>query len=111
MLEVDNLKCFYFLRDFHDMRCKYSRVLSVIHQQFNREPREDEAFIVMSRDRRMVRIFTYDSRSFGLYERRFCPGYKFMKVLHDGEEKVFSIQWNDILLLLKSPVVTTLKIR
>ena len=31
------------------MRCKYERVLSIIHQQLNREPQEDEVFIVMSK--------------------------------------------------------------
>lgn len=31
MLSVTGLNRFYFLRGFHDMRCKYERVLSVIH--------------------------------------------------------------------------------
>ncbi len=29
------------------MRCKYERVLSVIHQQLNREPEEDEVFTTL----------------------------------------------------------------
>lgn len=28
MLTITGMKRFYFLRDFHDMRCKYDRVLS-----------------------------------------------------------------------------------
>ena len=59
MLNITGMNRFYYLRDFHDMRCKYERVLSVIHQQLNREPEEDEIFIVMSKDRRKVRLFTY----------------------------------------------------
>lgn len=32
MLSISGLNRFYYLRDFHDMRCKYDRVLSIIHQ-------------------------------------------------------------------------------
>ena len=49
MLNVTGMNRFYYLRNFHDMRCKYERVLSIIHQQLNREPQEDEVFIVMSK--------------------------------------------------------------
>ncbi len=37
MLSINGLNGFYYLRDFHDMRCKYERVLSIIHQQLNQE--------------------------------------------------------------------------
>ena len=49
MLNVTGMNRFYYLHNFHDMRCKYERVLSIIHQQLNREPQEDEVFIVMSK--------------------------------------------------------------
>ncbi len=52
MLNVTGMNRFYYLRNFHDMRCKYERVLSIIHQQLNREPQEDEVFIVMSNRKR-----------------------------------------------------------
>ena len=35
MLSISELGKFYYLRNFHDMRCKYGRVLLVIHQQMN----------------------------------------------------------------------------
>ena len=41
MLSVNEPGRFYYLRNFHDMRCKYGRVLSVIHQQMNREPQAE----------------------------------------------------------------------
>lgn len=50
MLSITGLNRFYYLRDFHDMRCKYERVLSIIHQQLNREPEAGDVFIVMSKD-------------------------------------------------------------
>lgn len=111
MLNITGMNRFYYLRNFHDMRCKYDRVLSVIHQQLNREPEEDEVFIVMSRDRRKVRLFAYDRRSFSLYEKRFSSGYKFMQVCRQGEETVYNIQWKDVVVLLQNPVISQLDIR
>lgn len=39
MLSVTGLNHFYYVRDFTDMRCKHSRVLSVIRERFHREPK------------------------------------------------------------------------
>lgn len=55
MLNVTGMNRFYYLRNFHDMRCKYEWVLSIIHQQLNREPQEDEVSIVMSK----LYLFSY----------------------------------------------------
>jgi len=111
MLSVSGLHRFYYLRNFHDMRCKYDRVRSIIRQQLDREPAEGDVFIMMSKDRRLVRLFHYDRRSCSLHEKRFQPGYRFMKVEREGSETVYRIEWKDVVTLLESPVVKTLKIR
>lgn len=49
MLSINGLNQFYYLRGFHDTRCKYDRVLSIIHQQLDREPQAGDVFIVMSK--------------------------------------------------------------
>ena len=54
MLNIIGLNRFFLVRDFHDMRCKYDKVLSIIHQQLNREPKDGDVFIVMSKDLRLV---------------------------------------------------------
>lgn len=59
MLNVTGLNRFYYLRGFTDMRCKHSRVLSIIREQLHCEPNNGDVFIVMSRDRRIVRLFMY----------------------------------------------------
>lgn len=89
MLSINGSYRFYYLCDFHDMRCKYDRVLSVIHQQLNREPAEGDVFIMLSKDYRKVRLYSYDLRSCSLYEKRFVPSYEFMKIAHD--ETIYSI--------------------
>ena len=55
MVNVTGMNRFYYLRNFHDMRCKYERVLPIIHQQLNRKPQEDEVFIGMSK----LYLFSY----------------------------------------------------
>ena len=111
MLSVTGLNQFYYLRDFTDMRCKYSRVLSIIREQLHREPNDGDVFIVMSRDRRIVRLFTYDNRSYSLFEKKFVSGYQCMKVEREGGELVYRRDWKDVVLLLENPIVKTLKIR
>ena len=109
MLSVTGLNHFYYVRDFSDMRCKHSRVLSIIREQLHREPNDGDVFIVMSKDRRIVRMFTYDNRSYSLFEKKFVSGYQFMKVCHEGGEKVYRIDWRDVVLLLENPIVKELK--
>ena len=80
MLNITGLNRFFFVRDFHNMRCKYDKVLSIIHQQLNCESEDGDVFIVMSKDLRLVRLFSYDQRSYSMFEKRFRLGYKFMQV-------------------------------
>ena len=108
MLSISELGSFYYLRNFHDMRCKYARVLSIIRQQMDRA---GEVYIMMSKDRQTVRLYSYDSRSCSLYEKRFEKGYKFMKVSREGETEVFSVSWDDVVVLLGSPVIKVLSIK
>ena len=86
MLSVTGLNHFYYVRDFTDMRCKHSRVLSIIRERLHREPRDGDVFIVMSRNRRIVRMFSFDNRSYSLFEKKFVAGYQFMKVERNGAE-------------------------
>lgn len=90
------------------MRCKYERVLFIIHQQLNRESKEGDVFIVLSKDMRKVRLFSYDHRSYSLFAKRFTVGYKFMQVIHEGRELIYSIDWWNVVLFLENPVVKRL---
>lgn len=112
MLNVTGMNKFYYVRNFTDMRCKYGRVLSVIRHQLGREPECGEVFIVMSKDHRLIRLFSYDRISYSLYEKRFVPGYEFMRVERAGDGRaVYRIDWKDLVLLLESPVRKRLRIK
>ena len=111
MLNVTGLNRFYYIRDFTDMRCKHSRVLSVIREQLHREPSDGDVFILMSKNRRIVRMFSFDNRSYSLFERKFVPGYQFMKIVKEGSETTYRIDWKDVVLLLENPIIKSLNIR
>ena len=111
MLSVTGLNHFYYVRDFTDMRCKHSRVLSIIREQLHREPCEGDVFIVMSRNRRIVRMFSFANRSYSLFEKKFVAGYQFMKVERKWADTVYRIDWKDVVLILENPIVKVLKIR
>jgi mannose-6-phosphate isomerase class I len=89
------------------------RVLSVIREQLHREPSDGDIYIVMSKDRRIVRLFAYDNRSYSLFEKKFVAGYQFMRIIKDdeGNEVAYRIDWKDVVLLLENPVIKSLKIR
>lgn len=113
MLNISGLNRFYYIRNFTDMRCKHSRILSVIREQLHREPSKSDVFIVLSKDRRTVRLFSYDECSCTFFEKKFTPGYRFMRIVTDkeGNEIAYHIDWRDVVLLLENPVVKTLRIR
>ena len=72
MLSVTGLNHFYYVRDFTDMRCK--RVLSIIRERLHREPCDGDVFIVMARNRRIVRMFSFDNHSYSLFKSALSKG-------------------------------------
>ena len=54
ILSVTGQNHFYYVRDFTDMRCKHSRVLSVIREWLYRESCDRDVFIAMSKNRKFV---------------------------------------------------------
>lgn len=74
-------------------------------------PCDGDVFIVMSRNRRIVRMFSFDNHSYSLFEKKFVAGYQFMKVERNGADTVYRIDWKDVVLILENPIVKTLKIR
>lgn len=111
MLNVSGLNNFYYIRNFSDMRCKYDRVLSIVREQLHREPEAGDVFIMMSKNRRLVRMFMYDKSGSMLFEKKFRSGYQFMRVVKIGDEEVYRINWKDVVLLLENPVIKSLKVR
>lgn len=111
MLSITGLNHFYYLCNFTDMHCKHSRILSVIREQLHRESNKGDVYIVMSKSRRIVRMFAYDNRSYSLFEKKFVAGHQFMKVERIRDEVVYKINWQYVVLLLENSIVKTLNVR
>ena len=91
MLSVTDLNHFYYVRDFTDIRCKHNRMLSIIRERLHREPGAGDVFIAMSRNRRIVRMFSFTNRSYSLFKKKFVSGYQFMKVERNGVDTIYRI--------------------
>jgi len=70
-------------------------------------------FIVLSKNCRITRLFSYDECSCTFFEKRFTPEYQFMRIVtvREGNEIAYHIDWRYVVLLLKSFVVKILIIR
>ena len=86
-------------------------VCCLFRERLHREPNDGDVFIVMSRNRRIVRMFSFVNRSYSLFEKKFVAGYQFMKVERNGADTVYRIAGKDGVLILENPIVKTLKIR
>lgn len=62
-------------------------------------------FIILSKDQCKACLFSYDYRSYSLFEKSFTASYKFMKVVHAGDDFIYSIDWKDVVWFLESLVV------
>ena len=112
MLSVTGLNHFYYVRDFTDMRCKHSRcaVWSFV-ERLHREPMMETSLQSCLAIAELVRMFSFDNRSYSLFEKKFVAGYQFMKVERSGADTCLSDCWKDVVLILENPIVKTLKIR
>lgn len=111
MLTISGLKNFYFVPEFTDMRCKAPRLLEIIHRRFGRDPYNGDVYLFMSKDRKKLRMIHFEDHAYYLHEKSFIDGYKYMRLEYDDDgRKVYKIDWKDLVVLLQSPVIESLKI-
>ena len=63
MLNVIGLNHFYYVRDFTDMRCKHSRVLSIIRERLHRESKHSDMESRLSEERKLRKSAARKARS------------------------------------------------
>lgn len=54
-------------------------------------------------------MFSFDNRSYSLFEKKFVAGHQFMRVERNGADAVYRIDWKDVVLILENPIVKALK--
>ena len=126
MLSINGLHNFYYLPELHDMRCKAQRICEIIRGRYHRDPLNGDVYIFMSKDQRKVRMIHYERNAYYLHEKSFIKGYKFMKIERKDDVTVYKIDWmkierkddvtvykidwKDLVTILETPVITSIRI-
>lgn len=111
MLTITGLQNFFFLPRFHDMRCKASTVAEIIRTRYNRDPLNGDVYIFMSRDCKRVRLLNFEEHAYYIHEKSYEDGYAFVKVHLEDDVAVYHIHWKDLVAVLETPVVKTLRLK
>jgi hypothetical protein len=110
MLTLSGLNRFYFIPSMRDMRCKYPRLIQIIKQSLQRNPLEGEVFIFMSKNQRKVKLISFETHAYNLYEKCYLDNYRFMKVTYQDQRPYYSIEWKAMVAILESPIIKSLKV-
>lgn len=110
MLSINSLHNFYYLPELHDMRCKAQRISEIIRGRYHRDPMNGDVYMFMSRNHRKVRMVHYERNAYFLHEKSFIKGYKFMKIEYKEGHPVYRIDWKDLVTILETPVITSIRI-
>ena len=109
-LSINGLHNFYYLPELHDMRCKAQRICEIIRGRYHRDPLNGDVYMFMSKDQRKVRMIHYERNAYYLHEKSFIKGYKFMKIERKDDVTVYKIDWKDLVTILETPVITSIRI-
>jgi hypothetical protein len=109
MLTLSGLKKFYFLPNFHDMRCKAPRVAEIVRNKYHRDPlnqgcRKAQFFVtevgkLYRRERlyktkglsvEQIKEMRNDSYAQGIIDRM---KERMEKLLAEGEDQVSDLMW------------------
>ena len=110
MLTISGLRNFYYLPHFHDMRCKAPRISEIIRSRYHHDPHNGDVYIFMSKDQRKVKMIHYEHHAYYLHEKSFTDGYRFMRIELQDDVLVYKIEWRNLVAVLESPVVKSLRL-
>jgi len=55
-------------------------------------------------------MFQFENHAFFVHEKHYADGFKFLDIKTEDRGKTYSITWDDLISVLKTPVVKTLKL-
>ena len=111
MLALTGQEHFYYIPGCTDMRYGYRKLAEIVRHKFLRNPLNGDVYIFMNKQKTTVRMFQFENHAFYIHEKHYTDGYKFMKMDVENEDKSYYISWQDLLSVLESPVIKTLKLR
>lgn len=111
MLALTGQEHFYFIPGCTDMRYGYRKLAEIVRHKFLRNPLNGDVYIFMNYTRTTVRMFQFENHAFYVHEKHFIDGYRFMNIQTDDDGKTYHIDWEDLLAVLETPIVKTIKLQ
>ena len=110
MLTVSGNHRFYFIPGVTDMRFGYHKLLQIIKNSYHMNPKDGSFFVFMSKNRKTIRMVNFEAHAYNLHQKTFTAGYSFMKLEFVDQKPIYHMEWKDLMAVLESPVVKTLRI-
>ena len=110
MLALTGQEHFYFIPGCTDMRYGYRKLAEIVRHKFLRNPLNGDVYVFMNHQRTTVRMFQFENHAFYVHEKHYVDGFKFMDIKTEDCGKTYYITWEDLVSVLETPVVKTLKL-
>ena len=94
MLAINGGVKLWYIEGITNMRYGKYRLFSEV-QALNMDPYNCDAYIFMSKDRRMLKIIRYKSHKRLLYDITYEKGYRFMKPVMKNHEVVYELDFKN----------------
>jgi len=111
MLALTGKEHFYYIPGCTDMRYGYRKLAEIVRHKFFRDPMNGDVYIFMNKTRTTVKMFQFENAAFYVHEKHFVEGYKFVKIDVEDEDRSYFITWEDLVSVLESPVIKTLRLQ
>lgn len=76
----------WLYRGWVDMRCQVDRLAQLVEHQLGRDPYTGDVFVFLGRDRRRVKLLSWDTSGFWLATKRLELGLYASPVVLDGPD-------------------------
>ena len=76
----------WLYRGWVDMRCQVDRLAQLVEHHLQRDPYAGDVFVFLGRDRRRVKLLTWDTSGFWLATKRLERGLYASPVVLDGPD-------------------------
>ncbi len=94
-----------------DMRCGAHRLLEIVKNKHHLDVENGDVFIFMSKNRRTVKMVSFEDNAYYMHQKTFTSGYCFMSLNFVEKKPVYSIDWKDLVAVLESPVIKQITIK
>lgn len=107
--KLEVLCSLWYIEGITNMRFGKYRLFSEV-QALDMDPYNGDAYIFMSKDRRILKVIRYKNHKRVLYDITYEKGYKFMKPVMKNHEVVYELDFKYLVALLECPTINELEV-